>query len=327
MIRGQVAGGLRKAGLGIEMFTQDELNDIHWATVEVLEKTGLWVEDEEALDLYADGGCRVDRASHKVYIPEYVLEECIRNAPSTVVLYGRDQDKAVVNEGWRVNWTNFAEGVKTVDPYTGELRPSIKKDVGDIAKLVDWCDSIDIYTIATTATDVPPDAAEAHLIEETLVNCTKPICGLPLGHHGADLMIDACALVVGGHDKLREKPIIEYLSCPVSPLKLMGEFTGCIISAARAGVPANVLSMAMAGGSSPVTLAGTLVTHNAEVLGGIVLAQLAEKGCPCIYGSSTTAFDLRRAAATVGTPECALINSAVPALGRYYGLPSYVAGS
>lgn len=327
MIRRQVAGGLRKAGLGVEMFTQDEMLDIHYATVEVLEKTGLWVEDDEALDIFSDGGCWVDRAAHKVRIPETVLEECVRSAPRKVVLCGRDPKNDVVLEGWRVTYTNFAEGVKTIDPYSGELRPSIKQDVADIAKLVDWTDQIDVYTIAVTATDVPPDAAEAHLIQESLANTTKPICGLPLGHHGSDLMIDAAAIVMGGHDKLRERPILEFLSCPVSPLKLMGEFTGCIISAARAGIPANVLSMAMAGGSSPVTLAGTLVTHNAEVLGGIVLAQLAEKGCPCIYGSSTTAFDLRRAAATVGTPECALINSAVPALARFYELPSYVAGA
>jgi trimethylamine--corrinoid protein Co-methyltransferase len=115
--------------------------------------------------------------------------------------------------------------------------------------------------------------------------------------------------------------------CPVSPLKLPKDVTEVVIAAARAGLPDNVLSMAMAGASSPVTLAGTLVTHNAEVLGGIVMAQLAAPGCPCIYGSSTTAFDLRRAAATVGTPELAMINAAVPALARFYELPSYVAGA
>jgi trimethylamine--corrinoid protein Co-methyltransferase len=318
---------LRKAGLGIEMFTQDELRDIHYATVEVLADTGLWVEDEEAMDVFASGGCHVDRKSHTVRIPAKVLEECIRWAPQKVVLCGRDPKNDVVLEGWRVTYTNFAEGIKVIDPETFEVRPSIKQDVADLAKIVDYLDQIDVYTIAVTANDVAPESAEAHLIEATLHNTTKPICGLPLGHHGADVMIDAAAAVVGGHDKLRERPILEFLSCPVSPLKLGTEFTGCILSAAKAGIPSLVLSMAMSGASSPVTLAGTLVTHNAEVLGGIVMAQLAAPGCPCIYGSSTTAFDLRRAAATVGTPELALINAAVPALARFYELPSYVAGA
>ena len=92
------------------------------------------------------------------------------------------------------------------------------------------------------------------------------------------------------------------------------------------GQVVNILSMAMAGGTSPVTLAGTLVTHNAEVLGGITLNQLVRKGAPVIYGSSTTAMDLKIAAASVGTPECAVISGAVARLARYYALPSYVAG-
>ncbi len=326
MIRSQRAGTMRNGGLGVEVFTKDELDDIHWATVEVLEKAGLWVEDDEALDLFADGGCKVDRAERKVRIPQHVLEETISWAPSKVVLCGRTPDKDVVLEGRRVTYTNFAEGVKAVDPYTGELRSTTKKDVGDLAKLVDALDDIEVYTVAVTANDVPPEVAEAHLIEATLLNTTKPICSLALGHHGAELTIDAAAAVVGGRDKLAERPMLEFLSCPVSPLKLMAEFTGCMISAARAHVPAMPLSMAMSGGSAPVTLAGTLVTHNAEVLGGVVLTQLAEKGCPVIYGSSTTAFDLQRATASVGTPELALISAAVPALARYYLLPSYVAG-
>jgi trimethylamine--corrinoid protein Co-methyltransferase len=84
--------------------------------------------------------------------------------------------------------------------------------------------------------------------------------------------------------------------------------------------------MAMAGGSSPTHLAGTLVTHNAEVLGGLVLNQLTCKGAPFMYGSSTTAMDLRLGTAAVGTPECAMINAAVARLARYYSLPSFVAG-
>ncbi len=326
MIRSQRAGVGHQGGIGIDVFSPDEMQAIHWGTVEVLEKAGLWVEDDEAIDLFADGGCKVDRSTRKVKIPQHVLEEAVSWAPSKVVLCGRTPDRDVVLEGRRVTYTNFAEGVKAVDPWDGKLRPTTKKDVGDLARLVDALDDIEVYTIAVTATDVAPEVAEAHLIEATLTNTTKPICSLALGHHGARLHIDAAAAVSGGHDKLAERPMLEFLSCPVSPLKLMGEFTGCIIEAARAHQIAMPLSMAMSGGSAPVTLAGTMVTHNAEVLGGIVLAQLAEKGAKCIYGSSTTAFDLQRAAATVGTPELALISAAVPAMARFYELPSYVAG-
>ena len=127
-------------------------------------------------------------------------------------------------------------------------------------------------------------------------------------------------------DELRARPIVYGGVCPVSPLKLPRDATEVIIESARWWIPDNILSMAMSGGSAPVTLAGTLVTHNAEVLGGIVLAQLAERGSPVTYGSSTTAMDLKLAAASVGSPEIAMISAAVAQMARRYLIPSFVAG-
>jgi trimethylamine--corrinoid protein Co-methyltransferase len=109
-------------------------------------------------------------------------------------------------------------------------------------------------------------------------------------------------------------------------LKLVRDCCEIIMEGARAGLAVNCLSMAMAGGSTPVNMAGTLVDHNAEVLAGLVLNQLVNKGSPFIYGSSTTAMDLRYGLAVVGTPECGMINAAVARLGNYYGLPTWVAG-
>ena len=134
------------------------------------------------------------------------------------------------------------------------------------------------------------------------------------------------AAISGSREKLLERPLITFITCPVSPLKLVKDTCEVIMGAARSGMAVNILSMAMAGGSSPVTLAGTLVNHNAEVLSGIVLNQLTCKGAKVIYGSSTTAMDLRLASASVGSPECAMINGAVARLARYYSLPSFVAG-
>jgi trimethylamine---corrinoid protein Co-methyltransferase len=133
--------------------------------------------------------------------------------------------------------------------------------------------------------------------------------------------------VVGGMAAFIRRPLVTFNTCPVSPLKLVQETCEIIMGAARMGTAVNVLSMAMAGGSSPVTLAGSLVTHNAEVLSGITLAQLTKEGSRVIYGSSTTAMDLRLAAASVGSPECALISAGVACLARFYLLPSFVAGA
>ena len=114
--------------------------------------------------------------------------------------------------------------------------------------------------------------------------------------------------------------------CSLSPLQLTEQGTDVCLFAARNGLPLSILAMCMAGGTTPQTLAGTLVVHNAEVLAGTVMVQLAERGAPVIYSSSSTAMDLRLGTASVGTPETALLNACVAQLSALYEMPCWVAG-
>ena len=298
MNRNPQAGVRSSGGLRLEVFTPDELRQIHLATLEVLSETGVFVEDDEALAIYEEGGAAVDRERRVVRLPAHVVEDAVRSAPPKVVMCGRDPERDVVLEDGRVGFTNFGEGIQVVDPYTGELHESRKQDV-----------------------------AALHNAEAIFSSTTKHATIGPLSGFCAKKMIEMAATIVGGADKLRRRPILSFLTCPVSPLKLVKDACEIVIEGARAGIPVNVLSMAMAGASSPVSLAGTLVTHNAEVLAGITLAQLTARGTPVIYGSSTTAMDLRFASASVGNPECALIGAGVACLARFYLLPSWVAGA
>jgi len=325
--RGLHAGFGQNGGLSLNVLTQDEIGDIHLATLEVLEQTGVFVEDDEALDIFGDGGCRVDRDKRNVRIPAPIVEEAIRSCPPSIKYCGRNPDRDFMVETNRVSFVNFDEGVKYTDPWTGEHRDPTLKDVGDCARLVDAMSDIDGYESAICATDVPQETYALHGLFAAMQNTTKPIGCEAIDKWEARKCIELAAMVVGGMDELRDRPIVNLGVCPVSPLKLPRDATEVIIEAARAGLPDTVLSMAMCGGSSPVTLAGTMVVHNAEVLSGIVLAQLTERGAPIIYGSSTTAMDLRFAAASVGSPELAVIGAAIAQLSRQYRLPCYIAGA
>ena len=326
MKRNLHAGGARSRGLSVSVFTESELDDIHLATLEVLERTGVFVEDDEALDIFKDGGCRIDRETRMVRVPPHVVEDAIRSSPSRYTLYGRDPKNDFVMEPGRVAFTNFSEGIRVIDTETGEYRQSTKQDIADIARLNDYLSEMDTHEIAVGAKDVPPETAAVHNSEVQLLNTTKPIGIGPLSGMECRAIFRMAAEIAGGEDELRERPILYSGVCPVSPLKLPRDATEVIIESSRWWIPDNILSMAMAGGSSPVTLAGTLVTHNAEVLAGITLAQLTERGCPVMYGSSTTAMDLKLAAASVGSPEISLISAAVAQMARRYLIPSFVAG-
>ncbi len=314
-------------GFGLSIFSTDALDRIHCATLEVLWYEGIKVYSDLALEIYHGGGCTVDKTKQKVFIPPHVVEDCIRSAPSTVLLAARDPANDVVLDGTRVNFCNFSKGVMVVDPYTGEIRKSTKQDEANVAVLVDYLDQYDVLDVAVEARDTDPKTANLECYEAMVSNSTKHCTQSPHSIAEAEKLIQLAAIVAGGREKLRQRPITSATVCPQSPLSLAEETCEPIIAYARNGIPMNVLSMAMAGGTSPVTLAGTLVTHNAEVLSGIVLAQLTNRGTPNMYGSSTTIMDLKLASASIGCPELGMISAAVCKLAQYYKIPSYVAGT
>lgn len=320
------AGKPHSSGMRINILNEDELDRIHQGTLEVLEHTGVVVADESAFERFGDSGARVERNRKIVKIPPHMVEDAIQSAPSQVVLAGQDPENDLILKSDRVHFTNFSEGVKINDLYTGENRDPVKQDLIDTARMIDYLDEVDFCEKALGAQDQNQNVVALHNAEAYLTNTTKHCAFGPVNGMFLNKILEMAAPIVGGADRLKKRPIVSFTTCPMSPLTLVSECCDIIVAAARQNVVCNILSMAMAGGTAPVTLAGTLVTHNAEVLSGITLSQITRKGAPVIYGSSTTAMDLKMAAATVGTPECALIGGAVARLARYYALPSYVAG-
>ncbi len=320
------AGVSKLDGIGLNMFTEDDLYAIHCATLDVLEHTGIQVHSQEARDIFDGGGAYVDTKSNMVKLPPYLVEQAIRTAPRTILMAGRNPKYDYVVGGKKVGFLDFGEGLQIIDPYMREYRHTTKKDVADTARVCDALDQIVVYNRAVGADEQPAPVQTLHNAEAIFPNTSKH-CFVGAGNvKNFRKIVDMASAIAGGKKQLKERPIYSIIVCPTSPLKLTPDCSDIIIEAARLGITCNILSMAMAGATSPVTLAGTLVTHNAEVLGGIVLSQLTRPGAPVIYGSSTTIMDLKFATAPVGSPELGMINAAVAKLAQYYLLPSFVAG-
>ena len=320
------SGRRQSGGLSLNIFSDDELYDIHLATLEVLEKTGIFVENEDAREILHGGGAKIDNKTKIARLPQYLVEDALRSAPAKFVMAGRHPQDDFVVESNRVGFTNFGEGILVNDLKTGDLREPTKKDVADSARLGDYLNEVSVYNRAVGAHNVPADVAPVHNAEAFFNNTTKHCMIGPFSGYGVRQIVKMAAAIAGGEDKLRGRPLVSFHTCPVSPLRLVDDACEIIMESAKAGMMVNIITMAMAGASSSIHLAGTLVDHNAELMASVVLSQLTCKGAPIMYGSSTTAMDLRFAAATVGCPECAMINAAVARLARYNGLPSFVAG-
>ena len=316
---------LMSGGFGFNVFTEEEISKIHLATLEVMEKTGLYVGTEEALDVLEDGGARVDREKKIVKFPSYLVEDSIRSAPSKIVLYGRDPQHDLVLEDKRVNFCTFGQGVSVMD-VDGTVRESIKEDVGRAALLTDAMEEVDVCERSLNAADAPSNVAPIHEAEVVFANTAKHTVYGPGNGWRAARIIKMAQAIVGGEDALRDRPICTINCSPTSPLTLDENCCTGVMTCAWAGVPCNLISMVMAGMSGPITLSGSLVVHNCEILGAIVLHQLTCKGAPVIYGCSSLGFDLKRTTTPVGSPECGLLNAGAPRLAQKYMLPSFSAG-
>ena len=333
MVKQYFPGRTPLDGVKLELFSEDDLRALHYATMDVFINTGIQVSDAEARAIFKEGGCLVDEKTQIVRIPEFVVNRALRDCPSKFVLWGRDKKNNVKQEHkGKVHWTCFGTGVKMCNyeaPGKYVTVDSTDKDLADTAKLCDWAENINYFSLSVSARDwAGKGAQDVHETLTPLMNTTKHFHHIdPVGENVEYYQQIATAYYGGDDEEARKKPIFSTLLCPTSPLELGDNACQVIIKGARFGTPVNVLSMAMAGGSSPVHLAGTLVTHNAEVLSGIVLAQLVKPGAAVWYGSSTTTFDLKKGTAPVGSPELGLISAAVAKLGQYYGLPTFVAGS
>ncbi len=320
------SGKLQSGGFSLNVLTEDELYEIHLGTLEILKTTGLYVESEEAREIFRIGGANVNESNKVVTFPNYLVEESINSAPDTFHAYGRIPESDVVLEANRVTFTNFGEGIMFVDPYTGEHRETTKNDVEMASRLIDYLENIETYERCMLSHDKHHAVQALHNAEASLTNTTKHHWLGPVDRYQCGKIIEMCWAIAGGEDKFRERPFLTFVTCPISPLKLSSHHCDIIIEAAMNGMGVNCIGMAMSGGSSPIHIAGTLVQQNAEVLSSLVLSQLVKKGAAFIYGSSTCPLDLKQATATVGSPETAMINAAVSRLARYYSLPVFAAG-
>lgn len=309
-----------------DLLAETDVAEIEAASLQVLERTGIWVESDDALDIFADGNCEVDRESHVVRIPGEVVEEALAAAPSSFSLYRRNSDDHIVLGDGTVHFMTGGIGVTFTDRRTGEQRDGRKSDVVDACRLWDWCDNIEVMLEPIEPKDVGPAAVMAHILHASLTHSTKPRVVGPSSQAEAEVMVEMAAAVAGGRDALAERPTLCMASSMVSPLQMGKAASDALQVGARAGLPVGLGTMPMPGATAPATLAGTLVLGNAEALSALVFAQLISKGIPYLYVSTPTPLDLRLALSTVGSPEQALGVACGAQLARLHGLPLWSAG-
>lgn len=313
--------------LGQNMFSDNELQAIHEASLKILEETGICYEEQDARDFYKQAGADVNDDTKIVKIPRWLVEECIKTAPGRYTFCGRDPEFDYELEYGRVGYAPVGIAPSITDLETGEIRPVVKKDLEDYAHLVDQLDYMPIVWDCVQPTDVPEATSGIHAFEAHIKNTRKALMTTNFDRVTARACVEMAAVVQGGKDKLKERPLIIAGSCPKSPLLSSKAVTSSVIEYALAGLPCLGMPMVLSGATGPVTLAGTLVQHNCEVLGNLCLSQIVRKGTPFLYGSCTSLMDLRKAQCGTGCAEHAMFGAAIARLAHFYNVPCVAPGS
>ncbi len=310
-------------GMGLNIYSRDDLDTIHRGACHILKHTGVLVEQEEAAERFSSAGALVEKkgANWLVKIPEWMVSDAISSVAKSVTYYARDPAKDFYMEKGRVGFSTFGEQVNVIDPVTRECRNTTKEDCNNIYRLVDALDGLAWCQRTVCPGDKPAASQAVHNFESLITNNSKHITIGMVDKRSIETMIKMAAAAMGGVEQLRERPICTCSCCVTSPLTLVSQFCETLIGALEAGINVDIMVMALAGGTGPVTLAGTIVQTLAEHLSGLVLAQVVRKGSSVTFGSCSTIMDLKTGLTSVGAPEWSMVGTAIVKMAHYYGIP------
>ena len=310
----------------MSVLDENEEETVHGLSLRNLSENGVLIRSQLVLKLLEESGADVDYKTSVARLTESMVSEALAKAPKRIGLHARESrnDLDIPVAGSVPHIATDGLTVYTLDIETGERRNATRKDLSDFAKLADALEAIDFFWPIVTVSDVPEEAHNVHEMWTSIQGCAKHVQSMCLSRLDAVTEIDLAALLVGGREELKKRPIFSVILCSISPLSFEKGLVEAQVELARAGIPVVSMSMSISGLSSPVTFAGTIVNINSENLASLVITQFAEPGAPLIYCSESAPVDVLSGSMNYCAPEMLSISVAAGQMARRYGLPSMV---
>lgn len=306
----------------LELLSSDDIDTIHATSIQILEKIGVQIDNDDALKILNEAGAAVDFDKESACIPESLIKECLKKAPSELRLYSVDGNHSLLFGGDNVYFNPGSTAVYMLDRETMRMRTPVTKDFIDFVRLTDALEHIHAQSTAMLVTDVASIVADRYRLYIILKNSLKPIIGGSFTIEGLHDMRKMLEIAVGDESTLRRKPPFLMDVCPSPPLKWSKVTSQNLIDSAKYDMPLEIIPAPQLGSTAPVTLAGLLVQHNAEFLSGLVLSQLVKPGIPVIYSGSPSVMDMRHGTQCVGNIEVCMLSVAYSQIAKSYHLPS-----
>lgn len=308
------------------MQEKDKITKIHKASMELLAKTGMKFHHEEAIRLLSSHGIKTD--GNIAYFTEEQIMHWVGMAPAEAFLYAEDS-RYNMCIGGEQSYVGPCGGATFIREKDGTTREAVFSDFIKLIKLFEG--NPEYYLnggLACQPSDIPTEYAVILLALASMMHTKKCIFAAAGTKGTMEALIKLACIRYGiTIEELMEKPRLCTIANTNTPLQLDKTMTETILTMAKYKQPVIIASAAMAGTTSPVTLAGTIAMVNAEVLAAIALAQMASPGTPVIYGSQSTAADMATCAIAIGSPEGALCYKYCGKMAKFYGIPSRAGGA
>lgn len=306
---------------GFRFLTDETVQEVYSGALEALGRAGVMFDNFNALKILETHGVNVDFRRKMAWFPESLVKESVLKVPEEVILYDTMGREALTLSDYNVYFNPGSTAINILDFETGVARKPTTWDLANFTRLVDALENIHAQSTALVVSDVPNAIVDRYRLYVVLKNSRKPVVTGAFTTDGVKDMKTMIEAVVG-EDYARKPPAI-FDICPSPPLMWSQITAQNLIDCVEEGLPIELVSMPVAGGSAPVTLAGSLVQHTAENLSGLVLAQLIKPGAPIIYGGSPSILDMRYGSAVMGAVETVMMCCAYVEIGKYLGLPTH----
>ena len=287
---------------------------------QLIEDPGVRVAPDVVELLRAAGVTVHDGVAH---IPEDVARRSLALAPREFYLYDRSGKPAVHYGGDNVHFDPGSSCLNILDPATQQARPAQSADLVRLVQVAEMLPQFAAQSTAMVCNDVPQEIGDWYRLLLVLWYSEKPVVTGAFSASSLHTLLELLALESGSSAALRNKPRAIFDVCPSPPLNWSEFASENLVELARAGVPAEIVSVPMAGATAPVTLAGSVVQHAAECISGITIHQLAQAGAPIVWGGAPAIFDMRTGKTPMGAIETAMLDVACAQVGKYLGLPTH----
>lgn len=305
-----------------EVLSQQEIERIHAASMEILSEVGISVDYCTARNLFREAGALVDEERQAVRLPESLVRWALQQAPSTFTLYGNDPSFRTEVGGEQVCFAALGTPTHILDLETGQRRMVSLADLHRHLQIINGLDYIHNSQMDIWPGDIPMTTIHSEAILAWAHHSRK---SFGMGCYGFLPTLDMMrmmAIAVGGKEELRARPRFFAICSVGSPLKMIKMQAEGLLICAEYGQPLAMSPEGVAGSTAPASLAGLLAQENASILAHITLAQIFRPGTPVLYGTVSTIANMRLGTVALGAVETGLITAACAQLARYYGLPS-----